>query len=265
MSFLALVAIAGLSALALQIFLFVIFSLLPPGPWKSLPAFTAHRVVSFTTMIYVTVIGGRAWLFPDAAMTAASATSLSRIVHAHPDSRLLAQLLLGLNVFWDIPAGFAITSLRERSNARTMLVHHLVVVLLSYLVIDPPRFHYYVAFFFGLIEMSSVPMALMDLCHPRNAPWFALSKRSKGVALANSVLRGIFAISYMVLRAVCFPYVMFTGVLPDIYALLHLEPPPPVSKASLLTVGVSGILLTGLQLHWAWLIVQQAVPAKKRA
>jgi len=100
-------------------------------------------------------------------------------------------------VLWDIPMGFLSKSLRVRSNAMLMVVHHCVVVLLTWLTIGPPaRFHYYAVFFFGVIEISSAPMSLMDLCHPRNVEWHKLSQRSAILGRANSVSRVIFAVTY---------------------------------------------------------------------
>ena len=168
----------------------------------------------------------------------------------------LGQVLLGLNVVWDIPAGFLVESLRVRSNATLMIIHHLVVVLLCYLTLQPPRFQYYIPFFFGVIECSSAPMSLMDLCHPRNVEWSKLAQTSKALGACNAGARVLFAVSFLLARALCFPYVIALGVLRDIHALLSL-PTPPVSPAALVTVGLSGVGLTLLQLHWAKIIVDQ--------
>jgi len=208
-------------------------------------------------MLYVSYLGSVEWLAPTSTMVAASATALSRLQHPVPIGEHLSQVLLGLNIAWDIPAGFLIESLRVRSNAKLMLVHHLVVVLLAYITLAPPRFQYYVVFFFGLVEASSAPLALMDLCHPRNAAWAALSKTNGAVGAANSAARVLFACTYLLTRAVYFPFVMCRGVLPDLIELLAL-PDPPVSRVSLCLVLASAVWLTGLQLYWAGLILQQA-------
>jgi hypothetical protein len=251
---------AGLFALGSQLTLSALFAfILPQGPWTAQPAYTAHQAVAFVTMIYVTSVGAAAWFHPDAELLAASATTFSRVERAHPIGDHLAQVLLGLNVMWDIPFGFIAESLRVRSNAFLMFIHHVAVVLVTWLAIGPPaRFQYYAVFFFGVIEVSSVPMALMDVCHPRNAEWASLGKRSSLLAGVNSACRVIFAISYMATRAIYFPYVIVTGVMPDALQLLAL-PSSPLSKVSLSAILVSAALLTALQLHWAWLLVQQAL------
>ena len=254
--------LAGLSCLGAQVVLSAFFAYaLPSGPWKTQPGFTAHRVLSFLTMAYVSRLGLQAWFFPDAEMISASSTTLSRLEQAHPVGMHLSQVLLGLNVIWDIPMGFLIDSLRTRSNARLMLLHHLVVVVLTWLTIEPARFHYYCIFFFGAAEISTVPLALMDLFHPRNEDWSRLAKRSAAVGAFNSVCRVVFALAYLLTRAAYFPYVMFTGVVPDLLELLAM-PARPVSKASLHIILWSGIGLTGLQLYWAGLLVQQATAGR---
>lgn len=105
-------------------------------------------------MVYVTYVGSAAWFFPDAALTAAAATTLSRVSASHAAGAHLAEILLGLNVVWDIPIGFLSDSLRTRSNATLMLMHHVIVVILCHLTLSPPRFQYYAVFFYGVIEVS---------------------------------------------------------------------------------------------------------------
>ena len=135
--------VAGGVCVAAQLILAGIFSCLKPGPWRTQPFYTAHQIISFTTMVYVAAVGARTWFYPDAALLQAATTTMTRLEHPHPVGNHLAQCLLGLNVLWDIPMGFISDSLRTRSNATLMLIHHLAVVLLTWLTIDPPRFHYY--------------------------------------------------------------------------------------------------------------------------
>jgi len=251
----------GYAAMA-QLTLASIFAVLQPhGPWMEMPGFTAHRIISFATMAYVCYVGGCAWLYPDAELLAASSSALTRLQHAHPVGEHLAQVLLGLNVVWDIPCGFLIRSLRERSNARLMLIHHLLVVLLAYLALLP-RFQYYVVVFFGLMEASSAPLALMDLCHPRNVEWAAYARSHALVGAANNASRVVFGVSFLLTRALYFPFVMLSSVLPDLLTLLGMAA-PPASKLGLAAILGSSLFLTGLQLHWAGLILRQAAGGAK--
>ena len=116
--------------------------------------------------------------------------------------------------------------MRVRSNARLMFVHHLVVVLLSYLSISPPFFQYYCVFFFGVIEVSSAPMSLMDMCHPRNVGWSQLAQTNAVLKMFNSVSRAVFALTYMITRALYFPYVIVAWVVPDLLELIRAADPP---------------------------------------
>jgi hypothetical protein len=144
--------------------------------------------------------------------------------------------------------GFISESLRVRSNARLMFVHHAVVVLLSYMAVSPPHFQYYCVFFFGVIEISSAPMSLMDLCHPRNVGWAKLAQTDAVLKLFNSASRAIFAVTYMLTRAFYFPYVIVVGLVPDLLELIRATDPPVPKWASAIVLA-SAVLLTGLQLY----------------
>mgnify|MGYP005724990255 CR=1 FL=1 len=208
-------------------------------------------------MVYVTAVGARAWFHPDAALIAASRTMLGRSIEPQSVGEHLSHVLLGSNVLWDIPMGFLSESLRVRSNARLMFMHHAAVVLLSYLTIALPFFQYYSVFFFGVIEISSAPMALMDLCHPRNVGWSKLAQSNATLKAFNAASRAVFALTYMLVRALYFPYVMAVGVVPDLLELLGAAE-PPVPKWVVTIFLVSAGLLTALQLYWAKLLVDAA-------
>ena len=48
----------GLAILSIHIILFLLFKyVLPDGPWRALPSFTAHQVIAFVLMIYQTYVG----------------------------------------------------------------------------------------------------------------------------------------------------------------------------------------------------------------
>lgn len=105
-----------------------------------------------------------------------------------------------------------------------------------------------------------MPMSLMDLCHPRNDGWARLAHSSRVLAVTNAASRVAFAVTYLALRAVYFPYVVVSSVLPDVLAL-HALRDPPVTHLALRVILVAVIGLTALQLHWARLVVAQVVGA----
>lgn len=107
-------------------------------------------------------------------------------------------------------------------------------------------------------------MALMDLCHPRNIEWARVASTSAILGACNQAARVAFAVSYLLVRALYFPYVILSGVVPDLLALLRMAA-PPVSKASLGVVLVAAIALLVLQLHWARLLLVQALGGKGAA
>ena len=71
--------------------------------------------------------------------------------------------------------------------------------------------------------------------------------------------RAVFAVTYLLVRALYFPMVIFSQVVPDLLGLLSSATPPPVSKGSLGAILAAALALTALQLHWGKLLVEQAL------
>lgn len=232
-----------------QLLLALLFAyVLPAGPWTSTPGFSAHQVIALAFMVYVACVGSAAWFDP----AAPPSTLLSRCADAHPVGQHLARLILGSQLLWDIPAGLLVPSLRQPA----MLAHHVIMCTLSYLALDAPAFLYYAVFYFGVVEISSVPLAVVDTFHPRQKEWTRFAAAHPLVGALSAASRVAFAALYLVMRVLCFPYVMFTGVFADLPRLLALET-PPVAPYALITIGAGGLLLTALQLYWGVLVVKQ--------
>lgn len=137
----------GILATHVALALFLAHGPLPPGPWRAQPGYTAHQLISAVTMVYVTAVGGRAWFTGEVP----SAHLLDRVLTRDPTGEYLAHAHLGFNLFWDLPVGFSVESLRTRSNAKLMVVHHVVMALLAWLALYPRGlFQHYLPFFFGV-------------------------------------------------------------------------------------------------------------------
>ena len=95
------------------------------------------------------------------------------------------------------------------------LAHHICTLLTAGFLggasVGGPYFNYYSPFFFGFVEISSVPLAFVDLF--RQLP--KLADRYAGL---NEVLRTTFAVTFLITRVGYFPLVMITKWWPDLYA-----------------------------------------------
>uniref|UniRef100_A0A7S4EU52 TLC domain-containing protein n=2 Tax=Chrysotila carterae TaxID=13221 RepID=A0A7S4EU52_CHRCT len=120
-------------------------------------------------------------------------------------------------------------------------------------------YSYYGCCFFGVIELSGIPLVVVDLFHPKHKQWTQLAHSNSAIEAVNNGARALFAALYMLVRAFYFPYVVFTQVLPDAWAVYSL---PAAERASastfaLLFIPTFGVLFSLLQWYWASLIARQ--------
>jgi cytochrome bd-type quinol oxidase subunit 2 len=124
---------------------------------------------------------------------------------------------------------------------------------------------YYAVFFFGVIEVSSIPLVIVDLFHPKHGSWAAFEQRGGDGSrwLPGAVLfsRGLFAALYLVVRAAYFPFVIAFQVNPDIMQVLAMKSTKDDRGLQLMLHGMAvfGIAFALLQLYWALLVVRQVV------
>jgi hypothetical protein len=139
-----------------------------------------------------------------------------------------------------------------------MTGHHAVMCFVAWVGMSALPSPYYL-FFFGFCELSSIPLAVVDFFHPKH--FEALTKKEAGLpalATLNELSRYAFAALFVYCRALYFPYVYATMLMPDIMAL------SPTQKGQdnftmLWGIAVSCTVLTILQLHWTMLIVGQVI------
>lgn len=143
---------AGGTLLGIHIILCVLFKyVLPDGPWKKMPSFTAHQVIALTMMIIQTILGFKYFTEP-------SLTTLNE------DGLFLSRLAMGLMMLWDLPVGFVSDGMGDP----IMIVHHICFFVVSAITLGyfSPDGSYigsaYSPFFFGFVELSSIPLAIVD-------------------------------------------------------------------------------------------------------
>ncbi|KAJ8608249.1 hypothetical protein CTAYLR_009482 [Chrysophaeum taylorii] len=245
--------VAGVVCLGLQIVLWVLFSyVLPRGPWRAEPGFTAHQCVALPVVCYLGVVGLRAWT---STPLAGYETAFDRATVPHETGSHLMHVVLGEIVLWDTPTGLAVRSLRQPA----MIAHHVVMGILAYMGVRHSFCPYYSMVFFGLIELSSVPLALVDLTHPRHRAWVDYVKGKPVLEAVQLLSRALFALLYFVVRLGVYPYYMHFSehaFFRDVVAL-HAMKDPPLPAPALVAIGVLAIFITLLQVYWGRLIARQ--------
>lgn len=274
---------AGLSQLLLT-GVFASPKLFPNGPWTSLPAFTAHQVVCLPLMVYLTYNGFRHWLGYDPSSyldendrVLGPGTTIEVDGTVVDEGQRMAQVALGMMIFWDVPAGFAFPSLRDT----IMTLHHVGMLLVSGVMSGlttsngSPVGSYYSPFFFGVIELSSIPLTIVDVFHPKRKEYHAYlsNDESKFVSFwrtCNELCRVAFAVLYLILRGLWFPYVALTQVVPDTIRCASMstttERPAGgenvvVPASSLYFLAGSSFLFSLLQMYWGVLVAGQVAKA----
>jgi hypothetical protein len=173
-------------------------------------------------------------------------------------------MVWGMMVLWDIPVSIFTKSLRDP----LMLGHHIGMSFVSGVAAgmfsEEPVGSYYAPFFFGVIELSSVFLCLVDLFHPKNSAWNEWLRSNKTrighfLLTLNELSRVLFAISYLALRTVTFPYVMFSTCLMDFWeaAILPDEERHGAPSWSLVGVCLLALGFTFLQINWGLLVGRQ--------
>jgi hypothetical protein len=242
----------GLGCLSLHTLLYVFFArILPKGPWTELPAFTAHQVVALLVMVYTTVLGFQYWFsIPEES---------DMVMDVNENGIYLGHLVMGGMLLWDIPSGF----LADGMGDPVMHAHHVGMLIVAAITLgvfsSQPLGSCYAPFFFGVIELSSIPLAIVDVFHPKQAAWHDYHLTSNVLATLNEISRILFALLYILVRAIYFPYVALTQVLPD-----FLSASTKASQAdapAMWAIIFLSLLFTGLQMYWGSLVVRQVVKA----
>mmetsp|Transcript_14084 Transcript_14084/g.20583 ORF Transcript_14084/g.20583 Transcript_14084/m.20583 type:complete len:278 (-) Transcript_14084:363-1196(-) len=255
----------GLACIAAQGFFYVLFAyILPKGPWTDMPGFTAHQAVAFPLMAYMAYQGIMAWYFSDADSDTFDTPS-DRILKIHPLGVQLSEIAVGMQLFWDTPLGFIIPAL----NDPLKLAHHIGMFLTaaqSAGSFGRPVGSYHALFYMGAVELSTIPLTFVDIFHPKHKPWFEYLKKKGPSSLLHSLneaCRVAFALSFIVVRGILFPYEVFTSCVPDIFYTISLpeEERDGATLLSLYTVLTTSVSFTFLQMYWATLVARQIMKA----
>ena len=153
---------------------------------------------------------------------------------------------------YEIACALAVPRLRGKFGE--MYVHHFTTLLLAYLAIHYDAFLYYGVFFLGVTEVSSIPLALVDLFKQ----FKPLAARYK---TTNARAREVFAAFFIVFRTFYWPVVSFYFWRASLKALQEGTAKADWVVYTFLTVNV---LLTSLQFFWSKLIFESLLKIARK-
>ena len=235
----------GLTCLMAQFVLYAFFrsSQLEGGQWSAAPSYAAHQVIVFPMMLYLVWQGLVEW-FSEGRQ---DSTAMDRIVQGN----YFSDIILGMMV-WDIP----VTAFTPKLRNMPMMIHHVAMVVTAALSMgvwsDGTRlFGYYAPFFFGLTEVSTLPLVIMEFLNSNPD----LVSSNTWLQRIHGFAGPLFAFLFLTIRAIYFSYVSVTCVLPDIVKVaskgIYVKP--------LYTMALLNVLFTLLQLYWGSLVVQEII------
>ena len=272
----------GLKCLASHLFLYFTFRDLLPSkkdaaeastgddfPWKKSPSITAHRIVAFFAMSHWCYLGFQHLSLYDynTASTGIESDSDLAALTFVPAGYNIAQYAMGALLVWDIPS-----SLVGGSGPTDIMMHlhHAGMLLVTACALGLIKWSsdsgdgivgtHVAPIFLGVIELSSIPLQIVDLLHPKKSPhWykFVNDESSTGFfpklcSSVNEISRILFALLFILVRGLYFPYAIVTIAAPDFY--------DEGSLPSMVLFFMS-ILFTLLQMYWATLVFGQVKKA----
>ena len=259
----------GLMSLGAHIVITILLMALPSGPWSKSAGLTAHQFVCLFLMIKLAFDGFVVWLNDGDDLYAAGMEG--RIFGLSPRGRDFGSFVWGMMLLWDIPVSLCIPVLQDS----LMLLHHVGMMFCAGVTMGifskdgQPLGSYYAPFFFGVVEFSTIFLTFVDLFHPKNKEWHRWLEESKSPAantarVLNDLFRPVFAVSFLSVRCVLFPYIMVTTCLPDFWKASLLETDEErhgVSRVTFKAVFAFSLLFTLLQLYWGTLVGKQIAKA----
>jgi len=218
-----------------------------PSKLQAKPGVAAHQLVILIPFAYAAVMGTSLYLYDDTVAKFAAGSYADRLYGWSSQCWDLLRFMIGFQLY-DLLATTLEPSLRKAEH----LAHHGATLITAIYGSDAarPMCLYYCVFFFGIVEISSVPLVLVDLF--RQLPTLAGSPLG---ATLNNQSRTLFAVSFLALRGVAFPALMVTSYWPDMIAAYRNDD----IRCSYFAYGwgwFSSAFLTCLQLYWTAKIVR---------
>lgn len=148
---------------------------------------------------------------------------------------------------WALPVGYFLVK-----ESTAMLCHHIATMIVSsFSVMCTYGFRYHQVFFFGLIEISSVPLAIMNYCKNNNE-W-----SKKHCPRLAELIRPIFAASFLTVRVFMWSPNMYDVLRSSLLVLWNTH--TVSNQVNLIIFIFAALFLTLLQYYWGILVVKNIV------
>ena len=223
-----------------HIVLYVIVRKVTGGDWEpktggsdgcSGPSIIAYNGMVLIFDVVSTLIGMCALL--DGTMAGIDDSSWTRLYGYSSTFMVLCALTAAFELYNTIVSAFVVP------QGAALIAHHLVTLALCVIGVAPYS-HFYGLFFFGIANLSSVPLAAFSICD-------ALRSRYPAFEKAYAHLRTAFGVLFLVVRCAAWP-VLSAIFWADTYSAMRAE--RVHSFAATLFLLLSNIFLTGLQFLW---------------
>ncbi|KAG7338002.1 TLC domain containing protein [Nitzschia inconspicua] len=166
-------------------------------------------------------------------------------IPGHTDLYIFSALQLGYQL-WALPVG--LYCVRESTE---MIVHHLAVVLASTMSgFSYCGFRYVSVYFYGLMELSSIPLAIMN-AFKDNPDW-----RNR-YPFCFLLTKAVFSFSFLYIRIYMWFAIGPRFLMHDFFMAWTVD--WSVEKIFLTLQFVFGMFLGGLQFYWAYLVTKGMV------
>ena len=129
-------------------------------------------------------------------------------------------------------------------NDLFMILHHIATAVLAYFMLAPYA-QYQCFFFSGIVEISNIPLTIMDI-------FKYFPDLAKQYSTINSLSRTMFGISFIVLRLIIWPVLTYYFITGSINLLVTNT---AHNQYIVIFFIICNILLTALQLFWGSKII----------
>jgi len=226
--------------------------------------YRAHHMIAFSFMVFATTLGCATWL-SHAQWEGPAASRLLVPVASSDSVRLLAAVLLGELLLWDLPTALFVPKLRRPD----MIIHHVAMAVVAALVAYYPVF--YGAYYLGFIELTTLPLTANELLAATydaaeseklatpsvatNGEHSALDARLLQLGKWRDATQIVAAVSFVLVRGFDFTRVTTTDFIPEALAVIPTLESPDAAATLYAMVGFT-VAFNLLQLYWLVLLVK---------
>lgn len=217
--------------------------------WKKTK--TSYQMTNMTFNIIIGSIGVyyHYVVLPTLPIYKSDATSVEKIPYLFDEFYFMPSMQLGYQI-WSIPMGLFVVN----ENAQ-MIFHHLGVVFAATLgAFSTFGFRYWLPFFFGVFEISSIPLAAINTFNDHR-------EAKTKYPLLHNLSRISFFVSFLYIRIYLWLFVGPLYIRNDFFLFLTTE--DTLTKAFVLIQWIFGLYLGYLQLYWGWMVAMIGVRAVK--